>query len=102
VAITEASPSNDGEIYAYGLSSKGSDWVTVHFRDVASGKDLPDVLEHTKWPGIEWNKENTGVFYSVSHWLEVQWNLDVLNPKGNVKNQRFFHYSRSFHTSEVI
>jgi protease II len=67
VAISAAEPSRDGEIYAYGLSSKGSDWVTLHVKNVSTGKDFPEVLLHTKWPGIEWTADNAGFFYNVSH-----------------------------------
>ena len=66
VAINAAAPSRDGEIYAYGLSSKGSDWVTIHFKNVSSGEDFPEVLQDTKWPSIEWTVTNTGIFYNVT------------------------------------
>ena len=36
VAISGSAFSEDGEIYAYGLSSSGSDWITVHFKKVRS------------------------------------------------------------------
>lgn len=34
VAISGSAFSEDGEIYAYGLSKSGSDWITVHFKKV--------------------------------------------------------------------
>lgn len=37
VAISGSAFSEDGEIYAYGLSSSGSDWITVHFKKVREG-----------------------------------------------------------------
>jgi len=47
VAGYVASP--DGKVLAYGLSQGGSDWTDWHFRDLKSGKDLPDVLRWTKY-----------------------------------------------------
>ncbi|KAK0406927.1 hypothetical protein QR680_018893 [Steinernema hermaphroditum] len=53
----------DGEIYAYGLSEKGSDWVTVRFKK-ASGEELPDVITGVKHSDLAWMADNSGIFYS--------------------------------------
>lgn len=37
VAITSSEFSEDGSIYAYGLSSSGSDWCTIHFMNTETG-----------------------------------------------------------------
>jgi hypothetical protein len=42
-AIRAATPSEDGSLFAYGLSSGGSDWTVIKVRDVASGAILPGV-----------------------------------------------------------
>ncbi|KAK6766474.1 hypothetical protein RB195_026028 [Necator americanus] len=52
----------DGSIFAYGLSEKGSDWVTIKFRG-ADKKDLRDVITGVKHSCISWLKDNSGVFY---------------------------------------
>ncbi|EPB76746.1 peptidase, S9A/B/C family, catalytic domain protein [Ancylostoma ceylanicum] len=52
----------DGSIYAYGLSEKGSDWVTVKFRG-ADKKDLSDVITGVKHSSLSWLKDNSGIFY---------------------------------------
>jgi prolyl oligopeptidase len=58
----EASP---GGIYlAYNLSQGGSDWLTVHVREVATGKDLPDVIRWVKFSGVSWTEDGKGFFYS--------------------------------------
>uniref|UniRef100_A0A0N5AKL7 Prolyl endopeptidase n=1 Tax=Syphacia muris TaxID=451379 RepID=A0A0N5AKL7_9BILA len=54
--------SNDGSILAYGLSEKGSDWMTLKFRK-SNGEDLPDVVNGVKHSAIAW-AGNDGVFYS--------------------------------------
>ncbi|MEO8072973.1 MAG: prolyl oligopeptidase family serine peptidase [Acidobacteriota bacterium] len=64
VALSGLAISDDGKLLAYGLSGAGSDWQTWHFRDVETGKDLPDVLENIKFSGASWTKDEKGVFYS--------------------------------------
>lgn len=44
VALTRTRFSEDGETFAYGLSKSGSDWITIHFKDVKTGRDV--VLIH--------------------------------------------------------
>ena len=64
VALSGLAISDDGKLLAYGLSGAGSDWQTWHFRDVETGKDLPDILENIKFSGASWTKDEKGVFYS--------------------------------------
>jgi prolyl oligopeptidase len=63
VALVATSVGPGGRILAYALSEGGSDWVTWRFRDVASGRDLPDVLEWVKFSLACWHPDGSGVFY---------------------------------------
>ncbi len=64
VALNGMAISDDGNLLAYGLSAAGSDWVDWHFRDITTGKDLPDVLNNIKFSGASWTKDGKGIFYS--------------------------------------
>jgi prolyl oligopeptidase len=55
----------DGKVLAYGLSQGGSDWTDWHFRDLKSGKDLPDVLRWTKYYHPVFSPNGKGVYYSA-------------------------------------
>uniref|UniRef100_A0A915Q292 Prolyl endopeptidase n=1 Tax=Setaria digitata TaxID=48799 RepID=A0A915Q292_9BILA len=62
-AVRQQSFTNDGSILAYGLSEKGSDWMTLKFKKV-DGTDLKDVLIGVKHSGLDWLIDNSGIFYS--------------------------------------
>jgi len=64
VALTGLSFSEDGKRVAYATSSAGSDWMAWRIRDVESGRDLPDVVEWSKFSGASWKKDGSGFYYS--------------------------------------
>eukprot|EP01062_Namystynia_karyoxenos_P051707 TRINITY_DN4074_c0_g1_i1.p1 TRINITY_DN4074_c0_g1~~TRINITY_DN4074_c0_g1_i1.p1 ORF type:complete len:1258 (+),score=313.99 TRINITY_DN4074_c0_g1_i1:89-3775(+) len=55
---------DSGKLWVYAISKKGSDWSTVHVKDIASGKDLKDELEWVKYSSLCWSKDEKGFFYS--------------------------------------
>jgi len=65
VALTEFFPSEDGRLLAYELSEAGTDWTTVRVRDVATGADLEDRVDWTKFSTVAWLKDGSGFFYST-------------------------------------
>ncbi|CAG9796979.1 unnamed protein product [Diatraea saccharalis] len=64
VALSGGHFTDDGATYAYGLAASGSDWITIHFKDVATGEDYPEVLEKVKFASMSWTKDNKGLFYT--------------------------------------
>ena len=64
VSLSQWSPSPDAKLLAYGLSEGGADWNTIHVRDIASGKDLPDEIRWMRFSGISWTHDSRGFFYS--------------------------------------
>lgn len=63
-SLTDTEPSEDGKLLVYGLSKAGSDWVQFRVRDVATGKDLEDVIDWVKFSGASWAKDGSGFYYS--------------------------------------
>ena len=63
-SLSDYSPSEDGKWMAYGVSEAGSDWNTIRVRDIASGKDLDDVVRWVKFSGVSWRKDGSGFYYS--------------------------------------
>ncbi len=64
VALSGTAVSDDGELLAYSLSSSGSDWQEWHVREVATGKDLPELIQWSKFSGASFSKDGKGFFYS--------------------------------------
>lgn len=64
IAFQEWAPSPDGRYVAYGLSQGGSDWRTVHVRDVTTGQDLADSVSWVRFSGLDWTRDGRGFFYS--------------------------------------
>jgi prolyl oligopeptidase len=64
VALGSVHFTDDGKYMAYSLAASGSDWIEWHVRDVATSKDLPDVIKWSKFSGAAWLKDGSGFFYS--------------------------------------
>jgi prolyl oligopeptidase len=63
VAVVQISPSADGKLLGYGLAVAGSDWNEFRVRDVATGKDWPDVIRWVKFSSLAWTNDGGGFFY---------------------------------------
>ncbi|WP_440222376.1 prolyl oligopeptidase family serine peptidase [Dokdonella sp. MW10] len=64
VAFKGGEFSPDGRLFAYGLSSGGSDWEQWRVLDVGTGKPLADTLEWVKFSTTAWSKDGKGFYYS--------------------------------------
>ena len=51
-----------GDLLAYEIAKAGSDWHTIHVKDLKSGKVLEDKIEWVKFSGISW--QGDGFYYS--------------------------------------
>ena len=76
-ALSRFVPSPDGKLLAYALSPGGSDWMDFHVLDVATGKQLTDVVHWLKASNVAWTNDDCGFFYA--RYPEP--------PKGNEINQ---------------
>lgn len=87
VALAGTVITRDGSLVAYGIADGGSDWRTWKVRDVASGKDLDDIVRWIKFSSIAWLPDNSGFYYS--RYEEPDKGTELT---GTNENQRmFFH-----------
>jgi prolyl oligopeptidase len=54
----------DGSMMAYGVRVGGADEVEVHFLDVATRKDVGDVMPRARYSGMDISPDKAGVYYS--------------------------------------
>jgi prolyl oligopeptidase len=64
IALSGTAVPHNGKLLAYGLANAGSDWQGWKVREIATGKDLSDVLKWVKFSGASWNHDGNGFFYS--------------------------------------
>ncbi len=63
-AVSGVAVSEDGRLLAYAISESGSDWQTWRVRDIATGADLSDLVEWSKFSTAAWRKDGSGFYYS--------------------------------------
>ncbi len=64
LAIADFMPDPAGKVVAYALAEGGTDWQVWRFRRVGDGSDYPDELRFTKYWGVSWARDGSGVYYS--------------------------------------
>jgi oligopeptidase B len=56
--------SPDATILAYSVDHSGGEKYTLHFRDLTTGKDLPEAIEGTYY-GLAWANDSKTIFYTT-------------------------------------
>jgi prolyl oligopeptidase len=57
-------PSWDGKYVAYSIKENNSDETVTRVHDVATGTDLPDTIEGTKYSGASWTPDSRSFYYT--------------------------------------
>jgi oligopeptidase B len=64
--LGEMSISPDGALMAYAYDDNGSERFEAHIRDLATGKDLPDIIPGTL-SSIVWSSDSKGIVYGLAN-----------------------------------
>jgi prolyl oligopeptidase len=81
VALGDVVASRDGRYLAWSTSVSGSDWRTWYVRDIATGEDLDDRVEWSKFSTVAWDAQGAGFYYS---------RYDPPPPGEELEEQNFF------------
>ncbi|XP_037041818.1 prolyl endopeptidase-like isoform X1 [Bradysia coprophila] len=92
VHLSDITFSEDGQLVALGLSSNGSDWMSVRFRNTSSGMEYPDVLHDIKFSDIVWSKDGLGIFYACFPKSETQTTRSLGTETYQYGNQKLYYH----------
>jgi prolyl oligopeptidase len=96
VTVSPVGVSTDDKYVALRQSASGSDWGELRVREVATNKELPDVLKWVKFSGAAWNKD--GFYYS--RYDEPKSGLEL---SGANQNQKvYFHKLGTDQSKDVL
>ena len=88
VALNTATFSKDGKLFAYSLTSAGSDWVEIFVMDAESKTLLSDHIKWVKFSGASWSPDNKGFYYSA---YDAPKEGDALYSAQNTNQKVYYH-----------
>ncbi|KAL5706285.1 prolyl oligopeptidase [Ranunculus cassubicifolius] len=103
VALNTASISEDAKYFAYGLSSSGSDWVTIKVMRVEDKVVEPDTLSWVKFSSISWTRDSKGFFYSRYPTPKEGEQLDAgTETNSNLDHELYYHYMGTDQSEDIL
>ncbi|XP_060757057.1 prolyl endopeptidase-like [Neoarius graeffei] len=100
VALKMGRLSEECEYFAYGLSSAGSDWVTVRFMKADDLTQLPDVLERVKFSCLAWSHDAKGIFYNCYPLQHGK--ADGTETTTNLNQKLYYHVIGTSQSEDVL
>ncbi|XP_043940117.1 prolyl endopeptidase-like [Protopterus annectens] len=100
VALQMAKFSEECEYFAYGLSSSGSDWVTIKFMKVDDEKELPDILERVKFSSLAWTHDAKGIFYN--RYPDEPGKADGTETTSNLNQKLYYHVIGTEQSADIL
>ena len=64
ISVSSVSYSRNGEIMAYKLNKNNADMATMHFLNVETGENLPDVIEAARYAAADMTPDLSGFYYT--------------------------------------
>ncbi|KAF6172556.1 hypothetical protein GIB67_007069 [Kingdonia uniflora] len=103
VALNIAAVSEDAKYFAYGLSSSGSDWVSIKVMRVEDKEVEPDTLSWVKFSSISWTHDNKGFFYSRYPAPKEGEELDAgTETNSNLNHELYYHFLGTDQSQDVL
>ncbi|XP_028820544.1 prolyl endopeptidase isoform X1 [Denticeps clupeoides] len=100
VALKMGRLSEECELFAYGLSTSGSDWVTVHFLNAEDLSPLPDKLERVKFSCLAWTHDAKGIFYNS--YPKQDGKTDGTETTSNLNQKLYYHVIGTSQSEDIL
>ncbi|KAK6630387.1 hypothetical protein RUM44_005054 [Polyplax serrata] len=101
IAMSTFKFSEDGSTFAYGLSAKGSDWVTIHFMNVQTQEEYTEELGRVKFSTISWTHDNKGIFYGM-YPVRKKGMIDDLETVNDEHQKLYYHRLGTPQSEDVL
>ncbi|KAM7252825.1 hypothetical protein ACFE04_025443 [Oxalis oulophora] len=103
VSLNTLSVSEDAKYLAYGLSSSGSDWVTINVMRIQDKTLDPHSLSWVKFSGISWTHDGKGFFYSRYPAPKDGEELDAgTETHANLNHELYYHFLGTDQSEDVL
>uniref|UniRef100_A0A7N0U4E3 Prolyl endopeptidase n=1 Tax=Kalanchoe fedtschenkoi TaxID=63787 RepID=A0A7N0U4E3_KALFE len=103
VALNTYEVSEDAKYLAYGLSSSGSDWVTIKVMRIEDRRVEPDTISWVKFSGITWTHDNKGFFYSRYPAPKEDEDIDAgTETNSNLYHELYYHFLGTNQSEDVL
>ncbi|KAF5777702.1 putative prolyl oligopeptidase [Helianthus annuus] len=103
VALRVCEVSHDAKYLAYGLSSSGSDWLTLQVMCVANKTIEPDKLSWLKFTSISWTHDTKGFFYCRFPAPKDSENMDAgTEVNVNHNHQLYYHLLGTKQSEDIL
>ncbi|KAL7086069.1 hypothetical protein ACP275_14G316400 [Erythranthe tilingii] len=104
VSLRAYEVSIDAKYLAYGISSSGSDWVTIKVMRIEDKSiEPPDTLSWVKFSSISWTHDSNGFFYSRYPAPEDEEKLDAgTEINSNLHHELYYHFLGTNQSEDIL
>lgn len=103
VSLNTCAISEDAKYLAYGLSSSGSDWVTIKVMRVEDKRVETDTLSWVKFSGISWTHDSKGFFYCRYPAPKEDEKLDAgTETNSNLNQELYYHFLGTDQSQDIL
>ncbi|KAL3505453.1 hypothetical protein ACH5RR_035294 [Cinchona calisaya] len=102
VALNTCAVSEDAKYIAYGISSSGSDWVTIKVLRIEDKHVETDTVSWVKFSSISWTHDSKGFFYS-RYPTPKDGDLDAgTETNANLNHELYYHFLGTDQSEDIL
>ncbi|KAJ6406002.1 hypothetical protein OIU84_013879 [Salix udensis] len=103
VSLNTLSISEDAKYLAYGLSTSGSDWITIKVMHVENKIVEADTLNWVKFTSISWTHDSKGFFYSRYPAPKEGENFDAgTETNASLYHELYYHFVGTEQAEDIL